>query len=100
MNAFVLSSDAAIQFGPKRPWWTEAMERILSEFAPGRIDKAGQILVRSDVSGAEMNAAQNLMNNWRSAHGHPLEVAVRSLRKAASEVSDTVIIGERLKRLP
>src|ERR1017187_1670469 len=100
MNASVLSIEIAIQHKPEVSWWTAAMDHTASDFKPGQIDKAGQILVRTDVSGAEMSAAQTLMNTWRSAHGHPLEVAVRALRKAAGLISDQVIIGERLKRLP
>jgi hypothetical protein len=74
--------------------WTEP------QYSLGKIDKAGKVLAGGKVTVAEMDEALSIMSNWRSSHSYPLEVAVRSLRRAAMRIDPLVTIAERLKRLP
>jgi ppGpp synthetase/RelA/SpoT-type nucleotidyltranferase len=80
-------------------WWGE-MTKVKREYGPGRIDKAGKILICDGASESEITEAHTIMNNWRFAHSYPLEVALASFRQSAVEVYPRVIIAERLKRLP
>ena len=76
------------------------MTRIKSEYSSGQVDRSGKVLITPGVGPDQMTEALAVMNGFRSAHGYPLEVALKTLRKGATKINPKVIIAERLKRLP
>jgi hypothetical protein len=72
------------------------------------INRAGKVLVReskeatppwSDERWAAWSAAIDVINNWRSSHGYPLNTFQMNLRKSARAVDRNADIAQRTKRL-
>jgi hypothetical protein len=70
------------------------------QYSRGKIDKSGAILIAADVSESRKNEAMAVMGNWRSAHSYPLEIALKTLRRKATNVDPKAIVASRLKRFP
>ena len=70
------------------------------EFSRTDIDEAGRILMRVPGEGeidSEWLEAAHLVNRWRAAHAHPLNVFRTNLRRRADK---RALVAQRLKRLP
>jgi len=63
------------------------------------IDRAGEILVAGDRHRADVEAALEVINNWRSCHAFPLNTMQIGLRRLARQVDTQPIIAQRIKRL-
>jgi hypothetical protein len=74
--------------------WTER------EYTKGEIERAGKVLADPHATGASRSAAVVIVNNWRSAHGFPLNTLTVSLRNRSSAVDPSVLVAQRIKRLP
>lgn len=85
------------------------MAWAIPKYQPAELNKAGKILVREsradDMPWADMkrwsewSSALNVLNNWRSAHGYPLNTFQVNLRNSARSVDSSAIIAQRTKRL-
>lgn len=48
---------------------------------------------------AKYAEAQDIINNWRSAHSYPLNIMQNNLRRASKRFDDSAVIAQRIKRL-
>lgn len=80
------------------------MARVAPEFDRDEVNAAG-VRVRkflsgdSDVSDKEWQRAIYIVNNWRSAHAHPLNVIHMTLRNSAKRFDEKPLLAQRIKRL-
>ncbi len=80
------------------------MSWVEPKFSRSQIDKAGQILAahmsasRFELSD-ELDQTLEIVNNWRSSHGHPLHVMRATLFSRARRLQEDAIVAQRLKRL-
>jgi hypothetical protein len=69
-------------------------------YSKSRVDKAGSILCDDGpLSPSELEAALEVINNWRSSHSYPLQVLKMALLGRARRVDERAIVAQRLKRL-
>jgi RelA/SpoT family protein len=67
------------------------------KFPKGRVDWAGDVLLGT-VKG-DLNAALEIINNWRSSHSYPLQALKVTLRTRARNIDPKSVTVQRLKRL-
>jgi len=73
-----------------------ATEWIRPENSRERVNKAGEVLIGRDA--LPLDDALEVLNNWRSSHGFPLNTVSMDLRKKALRVNPNAVVGTRLKR--
>ncbi|HET9341382.1 MAG TPA: RelA/SpoT domain-containing protein [Candidatus Eremiobacteraceae bacterium] len=74
------------------PWAEPAYSRT-------QINKSGKALIDPAATADEIQFAEAVINNWRSAHGLPLLWLSMDLRRLAAKVDDHRIVAQRIKRL-
>ncbi|KAD3515072.1 (p)ppGpp synthetase [Arthrobacter yangruifuii] len=74
--------------------WTEP------HYSKGEIKRAGFVLIDPTATSTQRRDAIAVVNNWRSAHGFPLNTLQISLRKKATDVDANALVAQRIKRLP
>lgn len=89
--------------------WLEAMAWASPKYIREQVNGAGKVLVRfletgDDPSSSETfwndwTKALEVINNWRSCHGYPLNTFQVNLRNAARTVDSSALIAQRTKRL-
>jgi hypothetical protein len=70
------------------------------EFTKGEIQRAGKSIVDPQASADQRKLAIAVVNNWRSAHGFPLNTLQVGLRRRAQKVDPDALVAQRIKRLP
>jgi ppGpp synthetase/RelA/SpoT-type nucleotidyltranferase len=65
----------------------------------GRVDAAGDTLIREPTPGGEYAEALSRINNWRSSHAYPLQALKMTLLHRAKKIDDEALVAQRLKRL-
>jgi Region found in RelA / SpoT proteins len=65
-----------------------------------QIDKAGRIFFDENQNVDERAKAIDMIWDWRTAHGYPLNAIHMTLRNRALRVDQKVLTAQRLKRLP
>jgi ppGpp synthetase/RelA/SpoT-type nucleotidyltranferase len=75
-------------------------------FGHGRVDAAGKLIVQkyhlrrlTSKDLRELAWAFKVVNNWRSSHAYPLQVAYMTLRTRARSIEAYALVAQRLKRL-
>jgi hypothetical protein len=65
------------------------------------VDEAGMLLISDDksVSLEKRNQALEIISNWRSSHGYPLQCLKMLLSSRARKIDQKALIAQRLKRL-
>jgi hypothetical protein len=63
------------------------------------VDKAGKILVSGGGDQAVLEAALQVINNWRSSHSFPVNTIQVNLRRHAKQVDQGALVAQRIKRL-
>jgi ppGpp synthetase/RelA/SpoT-type nucleotidyltranferase len=84
----------------------ENMAWTTPQYNRGRVDVAGQRLI-ADVSlisladnpFTDYYEALEVINNWRSSHGYPLQCLKMTLLTRAKRIDSRALIAQRLKRL-
>jgi putative GTP pyrophosphokinase len=74
--------------GPIMAWATV-------RYLPGQIDAAGDILVVPSASDEAVESALEIINNWRSCHGFPLNTFQQTLRRKAVAVDPSATVAQR-----
>jgi|GEM_PF-1827104 len=75
------------------PWATRS-------YSLEEIDAAGKALISRRSTPEEIEAAIDVINNWRAAHAFPLNTMQMRLRTKASEVDRrSPFVSQRIKRL-
>ena len=75
------------------------MAWVEPRFSRGEVNRAGKAFLKSDDA-ATLARAREVLKNWRSAHGFPLNGMTRTLNnRAVKLVPKRHLIAQRLKRL-
>jgi hypothetical protein len=69
-------------------------------FTKSQINKAGEILIVGDEDFDKMLWAFDVLNNWRSCHGYPINTFQATLRQKLKAIDSNAIVAQRLKRMP
>jgi integrase len=69
-------------------------------YSKGRIDKAGKELITLAEDDPGREETLNVINNWRSCHGYPLQIIKMTLLNRAKHIESAALIAQRLKRIP
>jgi ppGpp synthetase/RelA/SpoT-type nucleotidyltranferase len=69
------------------------------EFSKKQVNAAGKALVDMQTSGDELSHALDIINNFRSIHGHPLNTFQTTLRIKGRHIDKNIIVAQRIKRL-
>ncbi|WP_375002475.1 hypothetical protein [Aeromicrobium sp. CTD01-1L150] len=66
----------------------------------GEVDRAGRALLDDALGRSDRSSAVSVVNNWRAAHGFPLNTLQVNLRDKARAVDSEALVAQRTKRLP
>ncbi len=77
---------------PEMAWATPKYSR-------GDVDRAGAVLISPSPPLGELEAAFQVINNWRSSHSFPLNTFQVGLRRNARQIDPESLVAQRLKRL-
>jgi hypothetical protein len=75
------------------------MEWAKPEFPKNQVDRAGKILITESLDDARLEAALQIINNWRASHYYPLNTFKVTLRRKSQEVDRDRLVAQRIKRL-
>jgi (p)ppGpp synthase/HD superfamily hydrolase len=71
------------------------------EFSKSQVSKAGHILATGPKDFEEFSWAEDVLNNWRSCHGRPINTFQSTLRDKLAAINvNNAIVAQRLKRTP
>jgi hypothetical protein len=70
-------------------------------FKPHLVDVAGEVLVGFHDGVADLGGEDiyTIINNWRAAHGYPLNTFQMTLRRWARQIYPKALVTQRIKRL-
>lgn len=72
----------------------------IPQFTKAQVNKAGKILAGNNVFDDELKIwAINVVDNWRSSHGYPINTFQATLRHKLKSVDPNAIVAQRLKRM-
>src|SRR5271168_31523 len=77
------------------------MKWAAPQFERAEVNQAGQLLISNDNT-MSIDARDDMLqviNNWRSAHGFPLQCMKMTLSNRARRIDKTSTVAQRLKRL-
>lgn len=74
------------------------MKSSLLKYSKAKIDQAGELLKKKNLSAKEAIVALDTLSNWREYHAVPLDNFAKVLRKRGQKISAHVIVAQRLKR--
>lgn len=82
------------------------MEFVAPKFKRGQIDRAGDTIVNSPEAleffnflvDPKFEAAREVVENWRSSHGYPMQIMRNNLVNRARKYDSEAIVAQRLKR--
>ena len=71
-------------------------------YSRGRINRAGKALATAgrDRTSPEFREDMRVLNNWRAAHGYPLNELHGPLRVMATRIASDAVVSQRLKTTP
>ena len=72
------------------------------EYSKSQVNKAGKIFVNlsADRDLEEFLWAFDVLNNWRSCHGYPINTFQATMRQKLKSVNPDALVAQRLKRMP
>ncbi len=70
------------------------------DYSLEQLNRAGEMLTRSDTTEDQRDRALVILDNWRAAHSYPLHVFKIRLKKVAKIVDKNAFAVRRLKRTP
>jgi ppGpp synthetase/RelA/SpoT-type nucleotidyltranferase len=74
--------------------------RIVPQHSKKAVRRAGEVIGNSASSKAEVEAAKEVVSNFRSSHGYPLIGVTMHIRQRALQVNPDAVVARRMKRLP
>lgn len=69
-------------------------------YSKNQVKKAGEALIDPPFSFSEKMTVMDVLSNWRAAHAYPMHAILIVLRRKASEIDNSAIVVQRLKRTP
>ncbi len=78
------------------------MDRTPPRYSRGRINRAGKALAAAgrDRNAPESREDMRVLNNWRAAHGYPLNQLHDRVRALARGIAPDAVVSQRLKTTP
>lgn len=77
------------------------MSFVKPKFSNGQINRAGEILASTTSRSLQDRAfADEVLANWRAAHGYPINTFQATLRSKLKTIDNNAIVAQRLKRAP
>lgn len=76
------------------------MAFVKPKFSKKQINRAGDILIADVASEPERAFAEEVLANWRAAHGYPINTFQATLRAKLRSIDTGAIVAQRLKRTP
>jgi ppGpp synthetase/RelA/SpoT-type nucleotidyltranferase len=70
------------------------------DFGRDQINRAGEVLISTSASNAEIDSALKIVNNWRAIHACPLQTIKMTLAGRAQKQDLSGVISQRTKRIP
>ena len=71
------------------------------QYSREEINAAGRQFAELEATDPTRDKALEIINNWRSCHGYPLQaVKMTLLNRAKGKISTTALVAQRIKRLP
>lgn len=70
------------------------------KYSRQQVNRAGDILRRADFDFDEWLWAYEVVNNWRSCHGYPINTFQATLRAKLDRIDTRAFAAQRLKRMP
>lgn len=80
--------------------YLEGMTWAIPLYSRERVNQAGREFVNADADAITRATARGVIDNWRSAHGFPLNTVQNVLRQRSLRIDPTATIAQRTKRLP
>jgi hypothetical protein len=71
----------------------------IPKFTKTQVNKAGKILAGNKVFDDDLLWAIDVVDNWRSCHGYPINTFQATLRHKLKNVDSNAIVAQRLKRM-
>jgi len=68
-------------------------------YSRSQVDRAGRTLVDPAATPEGVEQALQIINNWRTSHGFPLNTFTVGLRDRASKIDPNALTAQRIKRL-
>lgn len=78
------------------------MKNVELKYSKSKIDKAGEVLKKSDLKKIQADAELDVLSNWRAFHLMPLDTFAKVLKTRVKKVSGSgnILVAQRLKRTP
>lgn len=70
------------------------------KYSKSKVNKAGEILIKEDPPMSELLWAYEVVDNWRTCHGYPINTFQAFLRKKLKHIDKEALVAQRLKRMP
>ena len=83
------------------PVYYRGMAFPAPQFSRTQVNNAGKLLVKWDSSSPKaLLEAYEVLTNWRSSHGYPINTFQMTLRSRVANIDPGAIVAQRLKRTP
>ncbi|MCK9374866.1 MAG: RelA/SpoT domain-containing protein [Syntrophobacterales bacterium] len=69
------------------------------KFTKNQVNKSGNILLRGTEDYKQVLWAIDVLDNWRSCHGYPINTFQSTLRQKLKAIDQKAIVAQRLKRV-
>lgn len=76
------------------------MAFVKPKYSKKQINRAGEILISDSASLEERAFADDVLTNFRAAHGYPINTFQATLRAKLKGIDEKAIVAQRLKRTP
>lgn len=73
---------------------------VKPQYSRKEVKRAGETLANPASSPYEQAKALLILDNWRAAHGYPINTFQATLRAKLKGIDATAIVAQRLKRIP
>ena len=70
------------------------------KYSKSKVNKVGEILIKDDPPLSELLFAYDVVDNWRSSHGYPINTFQATLRNKLKTIDKEAFVAQRLKRMP
>lgn len=97
MSAVTLAQEDGMAFYAKPAYPPEIVNRAGNTV---RAWMEGTMTGVTPEGAVELNAALDVIDNWRSAHSYPLNSFTMTLKNRAKKISSKALLAQRIKRLP
>ncbi len=76
------------------------MSFVKPRYSKNQINRAGDILIADDATESDRSFADDVLANFRAAHGYPINTFQATLRAKLKGIDERAIVAQRLKRTP